>query len=365
MNARLILFALHEMAEIGWKTIFKLLQFFDDLSELTEASPEDFQKLNITASKAQTIRKHLNEAFINQKMLPYAEHGIEILTIYDEAYPSLLKQTSQPPWVLYCKGDLQLLQRPAIAIVGTRVPTVYGKNTAELFARTLARAGFCIVSGMARGIDSMAHQGALNEKGGTIAVLGCGVDMIYPRENNILYYDIARKGLLLSEFPFGTEAQPGLFPLRNRIIAGLSVGTLVVEAAFKSGSLITADQALDESRDVFAIPGPINSPKSQGALALIKAGAKLVVCAEDMIEDYKHLISPQFATLVPLNKETCHEELNEDEQDIYNLLSTEPTTFDTLLEESQTNFGHLHAILLSLLMKKQINQLPGSAYCIR
>jgi DNA processing protein len=276
-----------------------------------------------------------------------------------------LKQTSQPPWVLYYKGNLQLLQRPSIAIVGTRVPTVYGKNTAEQFARTLARAGLCVVSGMARGIDSMAHKGALNEKGGTIAVLGCGVDIIYPLENNILYYEIARKGLILSEFPFGTEAQPGLFPLRNRIIAGLSVGTLVVEAALKSGSLITADQALDESRDVFAIPGPINSPKSQGTLTLIKAGAKLVVCAEDIIEDYRHLITPKSGTITPLNKEASYEELNEDEQKIYNLLSTEPTTFDALLEESQTNFGHLHTILLSLLMKKQINQLPGAAYSIR
>jgi DNA processing protein len=295
----------------------------------------------------------------------YKKHGVQILTIYDEEYPALLKQSSQPPWVLYYKGKIELLQNPLIAIVGTRVPTVYGKNISQQFGEALARAGFTIVSGLARGIDSCAHLGAINQTGSTIAVLGCGVDIVYPLENGALYREIAVKGLLLSEFPLGTPAQPGLFPLRNRIIAGLSLGTLVVEAALKSGSLITAYQASDEGRDVFAIPGPINSPKSQGVFTLLRVGAKLVICVEDIIEEYRHFLKIEKDDLGKTKDDPTKAKLNADEQQILDILTLAPATFDHILEETQTNFGHLHAILLSLLMKKEINQLPGSIYSIR
>jgi DNA processing protein len=365
MNARLILFALHEMEQIGWKTIFKILQCYPDLQELIHAKPQDLEQLDIRMAQARIICGQLTEAYINGRLTAYEKQGIEILSIYDDAYPALLKQTSQPPWVLYYKGNIHLLRNPLIAIVGTRVPTVYGKNTALQFASTLARTGFTVVSGLARGIDSSAHIGAINEAGSTIAVLGCGVDVVFPAENGALYREIADKGLLISEFPLGTPAQPGLFPLRNRIIAGLSLGSLVVEAALKSGSLITADQALEESRDVFAIPGPINSPKSLGTLSLIKQGAKLVVCAEDIMEEYKHFIPMKMDAN---GNNTLHADqpvLNPAEQQIVDILTSEPATFDHLLEETQTNFGHLHTILLSLVMKNKINQLPGSSYSIR
>jgi DNA processing protein len=364
MDPRMIMIALHEMKEIGWKTIFKLLQQFADLGELMKATQLEMEQWGIPTTKAQVIREHLTENFINSKMAAYKEHNVEIVTIYDEAYPTLLKQTSQPPWVLYCKGNIQLMQLPLIAIVGTRVPTVYGKNVAQQLAVSLARNGFGVVSGLARGIDSSAHLGALNEIGGTIAVLGCGIDVIYPLENSFLYREIALKGLIISEYPLGMKSHPGLFPLRNRIIAGLSLGTVVVEAALKSGSLITADQAMDESRDVFAVPGQINSPKSQGTLALIKQGAKVVICAEDIIEEYKHLLYVTEHTNIKAIDDTSRYELNGDEQRIFDLLTLESLTFDQLIEQSQTNFGHLHTILLSLLMKKKINQLPGSTYSI-
>jgi DNA processing protein len=365
MNPKLILFALQEMKEIGWKTIFKILRYYPDLKELMFAKQMDLEQLDIHATKAKTILNFLTEAFINERLSAYEKKGIKILTIYDEDYPALLKETSQPPWVLYYKGNVHLLRNPLIAIVGTRVPTVYGKNTAQQFAEALAHSGFTVVSGLARGIDSSAHLGAINEAGSTIAVLGCGVDVVYPLENGMLYREIEQKGLLLSEFPLGTPAQPGLFPLRNRIIAGLSLGTLVVEAALKSGSLITADQALDESRDVFAIPGPINSPKSMGALSLIRHGAKMVVCAEDIMEEYKHIIQVKNNTKGNIKDDHPQSVLNAHEQQIIDILVSAPATFDHLLEETQTNFGHLHTILLSLLMKKEINQLPGSIYSIR
>jgi DNA processing protein len=365
MNPRLILFALQEMEEIGWKTIFKIIQCYPDLKEVVHAKPQELVRLDIRAAQAKTICENLSEAFIHEKLSAYEKQDVQILTIYDEAYPALLKQTSQPPWVLYYKGNLALLQNPLIAIVGTRVPTVYGKNTAQKFGEDLARAGFTIVSGLARGIDSCAHTGAINQKGSTVAILGCGVDVVYPQENGPLYRDIANKGLLLSEFPLGTPAQPGLFPLRNRIIAGLSLGTLVVEAALKSGSLITAYQASDEGRDVFIIPGPINSPKSQGVFTLMRVGAKVVVCVEDIFEEYRHFLQLEKADIGQTNGYPTQAVLNADEQQIIDILTNAPATFDSLLEETQTNFGHLHSILLSLVMKLEINQLPGSIYSIR
>lgn len=213
---------------------------------------------------------------------------------------------------------------------------------------------------MARGIDSSAHQGALKSEGSTIAVLGTGIDVVYPREHIGLYQEISRKGLVISEYPIGTKSHPGLFPIRNRIIAGLCLGTVVVEAADKSGSLITADLAVEESRDVFAVPGPITSPKSQGSHALLKQGAKIVTEVNDIIEEYHHKIS-----LKPLTQKISNSVdliLNEDEQKILNILSFEVMKIDEILERSKFPFGHLHSVLLSLLLKNKIEQLPGTGY---
>ena len=288
------------------------------------------------------------------------------MTVRDEAYPEILRQIPQPPWVLYYKGNLSLLKKPVLAIVGTRTPTVYGIKTAEELACSLSHSGFCVVSGLARGIDSAAHTGALKGNSGTIGVLGSGLDRVYPPENLPLYRAIAEKGLLLTEYPLGTPAHPGLFPQRNRIIAGLSLGTIVVEAAARSGSLITVEFALDASRDVFAVPGPVHSPKSQGTLDLIKKGAaKLITSVNDIIEEYTHLLSPA----APANRQHIKQNnvpgfagLTEEERKIYELLCSMPRTIDELLEQSQINFGHLHSVLLSLLMKKKIRELPGCIY---
>jgi DNA processing protein len=365
MDPKLILFALHEMKDIGWVSILKIVQNFPDISDLLSASPQNLQDLGIRAAQARTISEQLTHSFVDGRLAAYKRNGIQVLTIFDDAYPYLLKQSAQPPWVLYCKGNLQLLNNPIIAIVGTRVPTVYGKNTAEQFGEDLAKAGVTVVSGLARGIDSSAHYGALKQAGSTIAVLGCGVDVIYPLENTQLYQQIASKGLLISEFPLGTPAHPGLFPLRNRIIAGLCLGTLVVEAAAISGSIITANMSLDEGRDLFIIPGQINSPKSQGVFKLLAVGAKVVICVEDILVEYGYLFKTDKLHLDKTKVQQLEAILDESEQRIIDILNHAPATFDSILEETQTNFGHLHAILLSLVMKKAINQLPGSIYSIR
>lgn len=365
MNDRTILIALHELNSIGWKTILRLVNRYPKLSDLLGSSSDELIGLGLKPAQCAALQNGLTERKLSETKVSYEEGEIRVLTLFDADYPELLKQTSQPPWVLYAKGDLTKLKRSMLAMVGTRMPTVYGKKVAEDIAMKMSQAGFCVVSGLATGIDGCAHRGALKGRGGTIAVLGCGIDIPYPREHAPLYKEIQTNGLVLSEYPPGTAAKPGLFPMRNRIIAGLSWGTIVVEAAQRSGSLITADMALDESRDIFAVPGPITSPKSAGTNALIKQGAKVVMNAEELIEEYKHTLQDEQATYTSTQVVETRNQLDQltaEERHIMQFLSCEPVTIDLLLEQSQTNFGHLHAILLHLLMKQRIAQLPGPAY---
>lgn len=360
MEPREVLFALNEMKGIGWKTILLLMKKIDNISSLTDRQAADWLAEELPGHQAETIRKELNKNRVAERTQVYKDADVQIVTHYDKPYPLLLRQTSEPPWVLYLKGRKKLLENPSLAIVGTRTPTAYGKRTANTLALELADYGYSIVSGLARGVDSAAHEGALSKAGSTVAVLGHSIDCVYPPENRLLYNRIGEEGLLLSEFPFGTPPHPGLFPRRNRIIAGLSLGTIVVEAALKSGSLITADQALEESRDVFAVPGPITSPKSAGTNSLIQQGAKLVTSVKDILVEYADYSTE--TTIIP--KQDFDDEISIEEQKILQQLSFEPMTVDTLLDEAQTNFGHLHTILLSLLMKKKIVQVAGSAYVL-
>ncbi|MDF2963521.1 MAG: protecting protein DprA [Paenibacillus sp.] len=366
MNNRSILIALHNIENIGWKTIQRIIHRFPELSEAVQLESVQWQSLGLTPARAGELTREL-QGLTPDKLLKvlyrYESKGIGIVTYYDEDYPAILKETAQPPWVLYYRGNADLLKRPCIGVVGTRTPTLYGRKTAEQLSEALSAAHICVVSGMARGVDSAAHEGALREKGGTIAVLGCSIEHVYPPENKLLYQTIAGKGLLLSEYPLDTKPHPGLFPQRNRIIAGLSLGVLVVEAALRSGSLITADQALEESRDVFAVPGPISSPKSQGTLALIKQGAKLVCCVQDILEEYTHRI-PDVQSAYSNHTEDLKPRLSADEQIIINLLQNQAMSIDELLAASQFTFGHLHAVLLNLLLTKRVEQLPGSKYAI-
>jgi DNA processing protein len=281
-------------------------------------------------------------------------YEIKFVSILDEAYPSLLRNIYDPPPFLFYRGNLQKDDlRRTLAIVGTRKASPYGKQMANEIGEKLAQAGFTIVSGLAYGIDAIAHMSALNHKGKTIAVMGTGVDQIYPPENREIAEDIIKTGAILSEYIPGSKAEKWNFPTRNRIISGLSLGSLIIEGSRKSGALLTAKFAMDQNRDVFALPGDINRPQATGPNYLIKLGAKIVTCVQDILEEFDLVLDEQ-TRLFP--------ELNEQEDKIYQiLLNNKPDIqFDNLLIKSNMNIGELSSILLNLELKNVIKKIPGN-----
>lgn len=266
----------------------KLLEIYKLPQNVYYAERKEIDNLGILRNGvAEEIAKSKNEILINRYEDYIKKRNISLINIYDENYPKLLKETYDPPTTLFCKGNIELLKDMSFSIVGCRNATNYGNLVSKDMAYNLARENIVIVSGLARGIDASAHKGALSAVGKTIAVLGSGVDVPYPIENIELYKEISEKGLIISEYIVGTKPEARNFPARNRIISGLSKGLLVVEAARKSGSMITVDFALEQGRDVYTIPGNINSCNSIGTNELIKQGAKLVTSYEDILEDFR------------------------------------------------------------------------------
>jgi DNA processing protein len=284
-----------------------------------------------------------------------ADTSHHVLTMADAAYPSLLLETADPPLLLYAQGRLDLLATPALAVVGSRNPSAQGIDNARAFAGHLSRAGVTIVSGMALGIDAAAHEGGLAGAGSTVAVVGTGLDRIYPARNRALAHRIAEHGLLLSEFELGTPPLAENFPQRNRLIAGLTRGTLVVEAALPSGSLITARQALEAGREVFAIPGSIHSPQSRGCHALIKQGAKLVDSADDILGELS------WAPASTAKAESSEQPPASDDA-LLNALGHDPVTLDALLARTGQSADVLAARLLELELDGHVARLPGGLY---
>lgn len=259
-----------------------LLEFFDPVSEVLTAATRLLEEvLSVTPEQAAQVRNPLTK----QTRARVEELRGETVTLVDDAYPALLRHIIDPPLALFYRGDLSLLGRPGLAIVGSRRASEYAINVAGLLARQLAPTGLTIVSGLALGVDCASHTAALNSGGTTIAVLGTGIDVIYPRTNRPLFRRIAERGLIVTEFPPGSPPRPEHFPIRNRIISGLSHGTVIVEATSRSGSLITARMAAEQGRDVFAVPGSIFSPGSEGTHRLIQYGAKLVHDAQDVLDE--------------------------------------------------------------------------------
>ncbi|MFC5649005.1 DNA-processing protein DprA [Paenibacillus solisilvae] len=361
-----ILITLHETPGIGWQTIRKAVQF-GAWHSYERFTPEAWiSSVGLRPEQAQSLKEAFNRQNIEHRNKRMEELGITVITPFDKEYPELLKQSAQHPWVLYTIGQIELLHRPCVAIVGTRVPTAYGRRTASDLGEQLSANGLTVVSGLARGIDGTAHEGALRGRGSTIAVLGTPVDTVYPKEHRALYQEIVKRGLIVSEYPLGTPFHPGLFPQRNRIIAGLSLGTVVVEAAQRSGSLITADQALEMSRDVFAVPGQISSPKSTGTNDLIRQGAKLISSVQDILEEYSNLLPKKTENSNKIMKTLSSEEaiMTKDEAIIYEFLQDAPRSTDELHELSAFPFGLLHAVLINLTIKRKIEQHPGSIYSV-
>jgi DNA processing protein len=285
----------------------------------------------------------------------------------DPEYPQTLLQIYDPPVMLYVRGDAQVLNQPSISIVGTRRPTLYGTQMAERLGRELAARGLVVVSGMARGIDAIGHQGAMAVNGRAVGVLGTGVDVCYPKENKKLYEKVLERGAMISEFPLGTHPAPENFPIRNRIVAGMPLGVVVVEGAQYSGSLITARLAMEFGREVFGVPGNVTQPVSFAPNQLIRQGAKLVTNGADVIEE---LPTPVRAALVQAEQPEAEQRnllaaasLNSSEKKIYDPLSTDqPRHIDDIVECSGLNSSEVLATLFDLEMKGIIRQLPGKQF---
>jgi DNA processing protein len=308
---------------------------------------------------ADTLLNTDNQSQIESALTWVAQPGNAILTLADPAYPQALLQTVDPPCLFYAKGRIELLNRPALAVVGARNATPQGAQNAEVFARALADAGLSIISGLALGIDAAAHRGALRQAGGTIAIVGTGADRIYPARNASLAREIAEHGVILSEFPLGTPPSAHNFPRRNRIISGLARGVLVVEAATESGSLITARLAAEQGREVLAIPGSIHSPLSRGCHKLIKEGAKLVESAQDVLDELRwqtsaHTTPPSLSEEVP--------DADGDYETVLEKMGFDPVDPDTLLSRAGLTPDALFAILTVLELDGRIARLPGNRF---
>ncbi|REK53885.1 MAG: DNA-protecting protein DprA [Thermobacillus sp.] len=361
-----ILLALHETEGVGPATIRKLRKR-KLLEACVQFSEEEWISFGLPPLRAAAVRRSLSRPFAEERKRLYAGMGVEWVTVEDEDYPELLRHLKNPPAVLYVQGRKELLNYPAYAIVGTRLPTAYGRQAARMLAERLSDVGITIVSGLARGIDACAHEGALRGTGSTIAVLGTPIGTIYPPQNAQLYHRIAEQGLLVSPFPLGTPGHPGLFPARNAVIAGMTRGTIVVEAAERSGSLITAELAEGFHRELFAVPGMIGSPKSVGTNMLIKSGrAKLLTGPEDVMADlWLTEAGLESRRRVLDAARRAAEGMTEEERRIVELLREGPKTSDELAELTGIPFGHLHALLINLTVKRKIEQHPGSLYCVR
>lgn len=352
--------AWNKLSDIGPKRFYKLLQYFGSVDIAWEARSEEISKiLNLSPKISSRLFEEKNNIIPEQELDLILKHQVKVLTIEDALYPENLKTIHDPPPVLYFKGTILQSDKNAISIVGTRKATYYGKMVAEKLSKDLALAGLTIISGMARGIDTAAHRGTLSVNGRTIAVLGCGIDHIYPPENRRLAQEIQESGAVMSEFPLFTLPERQNFPRRNRIISGLSLGTVVVEAAEKSGALITADFALEQGREVFAIPGNINSPLSNGSHNLIKQGAKLVDNYQDILEEI-HLVLPQKIAQQEAMKENIS--LTEEEKIIYRLMTKEPTQIDEIIEASKLSAGKVSEMLLNLELKDLIKEIEGKRF---
>lgn len=351
--------ALSEAEGVGNKKLAAILSHFGSGREAWQADLEKIKESGVGTAAAISIDKCRSGCDPEKIGSLLAEQDIEALSVIDPRYPGSLRQTDDAPAVLYARGDLSCLEIPAVAIVGSRAYTSYGKQACLSLSRDLSRAGICIVSGLALGIDSFAHEGALEGKGRTIAVLGSGPDKasVFPRANFPLSERIlACGGLILSEYPPQTKPSAGTFPARNRIIAGISLAALVVEASASSGSLITAECALEYGRDVFAVPGSIFSPRSEGTNALIQKGAKLVAKAVDVLDELR-LEKP-----TEVRKNETPRNLCEDEERVLRAIGDEQQHIDRIIKLTTLETSRAATAVSMLELKGLIRDMGGKNY---
>ncbi|MCG2747805.1 MAG: DNA-processing protein DprA [Desulfobulbaceae bacterium] len=349
---------------LGIRSWNKLLAVFDGPQQVLETDQSRIRKLvpGIRANIIAGINKEVLRAAAEKELERTAGLGIEIITREQEAYPEFLRNIHDQPILLYVKGNASLLQSACIGVVGARAASVYGQRIAEDLAKRLCQRGLTVVSGLALGIDTAAHKGALQASGATLAVLGCGLDVVYPRQNRSLYEEIACRGALVSEYRLGALPEAFRFPARNRIISGLSLGVVVVEAARKSGSLITADYALEQGREVFAVPGRIDSCKSEGTHRLLQAGAKLVHTVDDILEEFSFLVGVHNASSLSCQQDRENAALTEEEKGLFAYLDVYPQTIDEITRQSRMTVQKVNELLLMLELKGFVESLPGNQY---
>ena len=361
MDERFYWLALNFIPGVGPVLIKAWLDRFGTPKRVFKASQRELARVDgIGERLAGMIKEPDVRGKIQDELKLIEKLNVSIVTLGDPSYPNNLTQIYDPPPLLYVRGDLQPGDDLAISMVGSRLTSNYGRITTERTAADLARHGVTIVSGMARGIDSAAHRGALSAGGRTIAVLGCGVDIVYPPENRRLFEEITAHGAVVSEFPLSTPPDGMNFPRRNRIISGLSLGVVVVQANARSGSLITARLALEQNRDVFAVPGNVGMAGSRGTNRLIKQGAKLIESAADILEE----VLPRFQHQ-GLESEDRKPSLEEEEERAYQLLEDDPVHIDSIIAQTGMSASDVSAILLQLELKGLVQQLSGKRFVKR
>lgn len=349
--------SLNNIYGLGSQAFFQLLKTFGSPTGIYAASHTQLREVvsdKITAE----IKNGVNEEALLDSLEWLTKQNNYLVTLADSHYPKALLEIPDPPPLLYAKGNLVLLNQPSIAIVGSRSASVQGEKNAEAFASDLCHQGLCVVSGLALGIDGAAHRGALNANGATIAVVGTGLDIVYPAKHRDLAHQIVERGLIISEFALGTPSKPQNFPKRNRIISGLSLGCLVVEANLQSGSQITARLAAEQGREVFAIPGSIHSPMSKGCHQLIKQGAKLVDCIQDILDelDIKKSEISQPDSSSPESEESLKNNV------LLNIMRFEPMQLEDIVNQSGLTVSEVSSMLMLLELEGSVASLPGGKY---
>ena len=368
MTEREALIALNQISGLGAVTVRRMADRFGALAAVFGVSESELLGVpGIGAERARQFHAELRRVAAGPEQEQAEKKGVRLVTWADPEYPALLKQIADPPLVLYVAGAAEALNQPAVAVIGTRRPTVYGRETARFFGYRLAAAGYVVVSGLALGIDTEAHTGAVKAKGRTVAVLGGALDRLFPKENTGLAREIvAQGGAVISEYPFGRQPDRQTFPMRNRIVSGLCKGVLVIEAPLNSGTLITVGQALDQNRTVMAVPGRIDSPVSQGCHRLLREGARLVTTADEVIEEVEDLLAGAKTRETPAAVRSGTEEarppacvLSEDERKVVAQIGMEEVSVDAVVRGSGLDAGTVNAMLVGLQIKRVVRLLPG------
>lgn len=360
MTEREALIALNMVDGIGPVRVRELMEVLGSAANILEAEVSDWvQAKGVGQVLADKLKGRLKDLDVQAEIRRAEKLGAHLVTCVDDDYPELLKTIHDPPLALYVKGTLLPQDKHAMAIIGSRRCTHYGTQVADRLSFQLAKQGYTVVSGLARGIDAAAHQGALKGGGRTLAVLGTGIDQIYPAEHDTLAEKIIQQGALISEFPIGFKPTRQSFPQRNRIVAGLCGGTLVVEAARGSGAMMTVDFATEFGRLIFAVPGRIDNPSAGGCNGLIKNGAKLVEDVDDILEEFEYLISPKPEGREDPVHAKPQVQLNESEKQILEYLGREDSDQDAIIRGTGLSASVVATALLMLEMKRQIKSLPG------